>query len=57
MKLGTQPFFLFLPETEPKEFILFFFSPLKFLLCVRLPHFILFKPMLELIHAKDSHFE
>lgn len=47
--------FLFLLETEPKRvYSIFFLS--KFLLCVCLPHFILFKPRLELIHARDSHF-
>lgn len=56
-KPGKQPFFLFLPETEPKRVYSIFFFLSKFLLCVCLPHFILFKPWLELIHARDSHFE
>lgn len=55
MRPGKKPFFLFLHETEPS---LFYFSfLLKFLLCLCLSHFFLFKPVWELMYENDSHFD
>ena len=57
MRPGKQHLFLFVHKAGPKEFILFFFSPIFAFFSLSLLYFFLFKPSSEWMLAEERNFE